>query len=351
MSVTPVASAIMERAIETPAPASPRPVPPQAPEPASPADPAPRRSSRASWVGAAVSVLALAGVVYWAVRQPAPRLPQDAGEWLAVAGAVMLYALATFVRGERWQRLLVDEGGTPPRRVTHELNVIGYMGNNLLPARAGDAIRVVLMTPRSGLLMRSVVGTLLAERLLDVGLLLVIFVIVGYGLLGEVGAGSVEYVLLAAATVAAAAGVAYLLVRRNEKIMGFLAPIASATLGLRRAHHGLRLLGLTMVVWAIEAGVWMASAAAVGFGMTPIEGLYIVALASIFAMIPSGPAYAGTQDAAAIIGIKALGATSAQAVAYVVMLRFVIVVPITLAGLALLVTRYGGLGRLRTARA
>jgi hypothetical protein len=106
-----------------------------------------------------------------------------------------------------------------------------------------------------------------------------------------------------------------------------------------------------MIIWAIEAGVWMASAAGVGFGMTPIEGLYIVALASIFAMIPSGPAYAGTQDAAAIIGIKALGATSAQAVAYIVMLRFVIVVPITLAGLVLLVTRYGGLGKLRTARA
>jgi glycosyltransferase 2 family protein len=339
-------------AIETPAPASPRrPVPPPAPEPASPAESAPRRSARASWIGAAVSVLALAGVVYWAVRQPAPRLPQDAGEWLAVAGAVMLYGLATFVRGERWQRLLVDEGGTPPRRVTQELNVIGYMGNNLLPARAGDAIRVVLMAPRAGMLMRSVVGTLLAERLLDVGLLVVVFVIVGYGLLGEVGADKVEYVLLAAAAVAAVGALAYLLVRRNEKVMGFLAPIASATLGLRRAHHGLRLLGLTMIIWAIEAGVWMASAAGVGFGMTPIEGLYIVALASIFAMIPSGPAYAGTQDAAAIIGIKALGATSAQAVAYIVMLRFVIVVPITLAGLVLLVTRYGGLGKLRTARA
>jgi hypothetical protein len=105
-----------------------------------------------------------------------------------------------------------------------------------------------------------------------------------------------------------------------------------------------------MVIWAIEATVWMSAGAAVGFGMTPIEGLYIVALASVFAMIPSGPAYAGTQDAAAIIGIKALGGTSAQAIAYVVMLRFVIVVPITLVGLVLLMTRYGGLGRLRTAR-
>ena len=36
--------------------------------------------------------------------------------------------------------------------------------------------------------------------------------------------------------------------------------------------------------------------------MTLIEGLYLVALASIFSLIPSGPAYAGTQDTAALIG-------------------------------------------------
>ena len=127
----------------------------------------------------------------------------------------------------------------------------------------------------------------------------------------------------------------------------FIAPMLSATLGLRRAHHGLLLLGMTLVIWAIEAGVWMSAGAAVGFGMDPIEGLYIVALASVFSLIPSGPAYAGTQDAAAILGIKALGGTGAQAVAYIVMLRFIIVVPITLVGLVLLAARYGGLGRLR----
>ena len=68
-------------------------------------------------------------------------------------------------------------------------------------------------------------------------------------------------------------------------------------------------------------------------------------------MIPSGPAYAGTQDAAVTIGIKALGGTGATAVGYLLMLRFVIVVPITLVGLVLLVTRYGGLKNLRAARA
>jgi uncharacterized membrane protein YbhN (UPF0104 family) len=335
-----------------PSPASERePLPaPGGPAP-SPLDPSKRRSSAASWVGLGVSVLAVAGVVWWASKQPSPRLPENAVEWLAVFGAVALYGLATLARGERWTRLLADEGARVSRKDAQGLNAVGYMANNLLPARAGDAVRVFLMTPRAGGIgMRSVVGTLLAERLLDVGLLVVIFVVVGYGLLGEVGSDKVEYVLLAAAAAAAAAAVAYLLVRRNERIMGFVAPIASATLGLRRAHHGLRLLAITMVIWSIEAGVWMAAGAGVGFGMTPIEGLYIVALASVFAMIPSGPAYAGTQDAAAIIGIKALGGTSAQAIAYVVMLRFVIVLPITLVGLVLLMTRYGGLGKLRAAR-
>jgi uncharacterized membrane protein YbhN (UPF0104 family) len=332
-------------AISTPTPTSERAAvpPPSPPEPR-------RRRGYASWIGAAVSLVAVAGVVWWAAHQEAPRLPQDAGEWLAALGAVLLYGLATLVRGERWHRLLADEGAHPSRRDTHALNAVGYMGNNLLPARAGDAVRVVLMAPRAGASMRTVVGTLLAERLLDIGLLVVIFVVVGYGLLGEVGGDKVEIVLLAAAGIAVAVAAAYLVVRRSERIMGFITPIASATLGLRRAHHGLRLLGITMVIWAIEASVWMSTGAAVGFGMTPIEGLYIVALSSIFAMIPSGPAYAGTQDAAAIIGIKALGGTGAQAVAYVVMLRFVIVVPITVVGLALLMTRYGGLGRLRTAR-
>ena len=53
------------------------------------------------------------------------------------------------MRAERWQRLLVDEGAQPHRADTYALTVVGYAGNNILPARAGDAIRVVLMAPRA----------------------------------------------------------------------------------------------------------------------------------------------------------------------------------------------------------
>jgi glycosyltransferase 2 family protein len=302
-------------------------------------------------LGIVVSILALAGVVYWASKQQAPQLPSTPKEIAALIGAIALYALATVVRSERWQRLLVDEGATPHRADTYSLTVVGYMGNNVLPARAGDAIRVVLMAPRAATSNRTVVGTLVAERLLDVAVLLVLFVVVGYGLLGEVGGNSVELIVVVAIVGIGAAGAGWRIIRKNEKLHGMLAPIASATLGLRKAHHGLRLLGLTFVIWGIEAGVWMSVGAAVGFGMTPIEGLYLVALASVFSMIPSGPGYAGTQDAAVAIGIKAIGGTGGVKVGYLLMLRFVIVVPITLLGLILMITRYGGLKKLRSMRA
>ena len=192
-------------------------------------------------------------------------------------------------------------------------------------------------------------GTLIAERLLDIAVILTLFLVVGYGLLGEAGAGEVEWILLATAGLAIAATIGVIIVRRNERLHRMIAPVLASTLQLR-GRHGLTLLGITMLIWALEAGVWMATGAAAGFAMDPIEGCYIVALASVFALIPSGPGYAGTQDAAAVTGILALGGTHSQAVTYLILVRFVIAVPITVVGLGLLATRYGGLRMLRPAR-
>jgi uncharacterized membrane protein YbhN (UPF0104 family) len=295
--------------------------------------------------------VALAAVVWWAAHQKAPQLPSTPKELAALIGAIALYGLATCVRAERWERLLADEGAKPKRSDMYALTAVGYMGNNVLPARAGDAIRVVLAAPRAQTSRRTVVGTLVAERILDVAVLVVLFVIVGYGLLGEVGGHSVELIALIAIVGVAALAVGWRFIRRSERLHGMLAPIASATLGLRRAHHGLRLLAMTVLVWAIEVGVWMCTGAAIGFHMNPIEGCYLVALASVFSMIPSGPGYAGTQDAAVATGVKALGGTGSTAVGYMLMLRLVIVFPIPVVGLILLVARYGGLKNLRAARA
>lgn len=308
-----------------------------------------RATSRLSLLGLGVSVVAVAAVVWWASGQEPPRFPSTPAQLAALAGAIALYGLATAVRAERWRRLLLSDGASPSRADSYWLTVVGYAGNNVLPARAGDAIRVLLMAPRADTSRRTVIGTLVAERLLDIVVIFALFLVVGYAVLGEVGAGSLEVVVAAsAALVLCAAGIAVLM-RRNERLARFARPMVSSTLKLR-GRHGAELLAMTVLIWMIEAAVWMAVGSSVGLGMDPIEGAYLVALASVFSLIPSGPGYAGTQDAAAVIGIRAIGGSGSVAVSYLVMLRFVIVVPITLLGLVLVATRYGGVARLRALR-
>jgi glycosyltransferase 2 family protein len=66
-------------------------------------------------------------------------------------------------------------------------------------------------------------------------------------------------------------------------------------------------------------------------------------------MLPAAPGYVGTFDAAVIFGVRAIGGSSSVAVSYLLLLRFVLFIPITVVGLIVLVTRYGGWTRLRAA--
>jgi glycosyltransferase 2 family protein len=303
-----------------------------------------------SAVGIVISAVCLAAVVWWALRQQPPELPHTAAELGALVSAIALYGVNTLVRSERWHRLLVDDGAHPARVDSYSLTTVGYAVNNVLPARAGDAARVVLMAPRADASRRTVIGTIVAERLLDVAVILVLFLVVGYAILGHVGTDSVEWIVLATVAVLAAAAVAIVLVRRNHRIHDFVAPMLSSTMRLL-SRHGALLVAMTLCVWLIETCAWIAVGASVGFGMSFLDGLYLVALASVFALIPSGPGYAGTQDAATVIGIKAIGGTGATAVSYLVMLRFALLVPITAVGFVLLAARYGGIAKLRASRA
>jgi uncharacterized membrane protein YbhN (UPF0104 family) len=323
---------------------TPRPEPPPQPPPPEPSTGVSNRllGRGASLLGLAVSAVALAGVAWWALRQEPPALPRGSGQLAALAAAIALYAANTGVRAERWFRLLVDDGATPRRVDAYALTVIGYAANNVLPARAGDALRIVLAAPRAATSRRTVLGTLLAERLLDIAVLLAIFVVVGYGLFGEVAPGSPLLALALTAAVAGAAVVTIVLARRSHRLRAFIDPVLSSTLRLR-SLHGAGLLAVTAAIWGLETGVWMLAAAAVGLHLSLMEGLYLVALASVFSLIPSGPGYAGTQDAAAVLGVRAVGGSGSLAVSFLLTLRFVLLVPITLAGLVTLALRYGGL--------
>jgi uncharacterized protein (TIRG00374 family) len=303
-----------------------------------------------------VSVLAVAGVLVWALRQPAPTLPTSAGALLTLAGAVALYFVACAVRGERWLVLLHHNGARPRRADAYGLVAVGYLGNTLLPARAGDAARVLLLAPRAQTGNRTVVGTLLAERLLDVAVLAALFCVVTFGVLSGVAVPDGGRLVLAGAVLAAAlvmaACAAAIAHRRGalRRVAAFVEPMVAAVRNLRGRHLA-AVLALSAVVWGIEIAVWWATAQAVALEISFVQAAYLLALASFFVLIPSGPGYAGTLDAALVFGVRALGLGGAAALSYLVTLRFVLFVPITLAGLVVVVARYGGLQRLRGLRA
>jgi uncharacterized protein (TIRG00374 family) len=56
--------------------------------------------------------------------------------------------------------------------------VIGYMGNNVYPARAGEVIRAYVLRRREGVSISASLATIIVERVFD-GLVMLIFVFVG----------------------------------------------------------------------------------------------------------------------------------------------------------------------------
>ena len=308
---------------------------------------------RFALIQALFSLGALAAVVWWGSHQDAPQLPgtTTAVGWL-VAGAA-LYALATVVRAERWHRILELTSVEVRRRDSYGLTTVGYMGNNVLPARAGEMLRVVLLSRRSGAGKRALLGTVVAERLLDAIALGSIFAVVVFGILRETTLPSDRPFLVAGAVVVAllAGLVAVQLLRRRgalQRVRDFLRPLAGAPRALA-SRQGVLLLVVSFAVWALEASVYLAVARAAQLDVSGMGSLYLVALTNLFAMLPAAPGYVGTFDAAVIFGVKAIGGSGSVAVSYLLLLRFLLFVPITVVGLVVLVTRYGGWSRLRAA--
>jgi glycosyltransferase 2 family protein len=305
-------------------------------------------------IQALVSVVALAAVVVWASRQPSPHIPTDGKAIAWLLGAVGLYAIATLVRAERWHQILEVTGVHSTRTDCYALTTVGYMGNNVLPARAGEALRVVLLSQRSDGSKRTLLGSVVAERLLDVIALVTIFVVTVYGVLSTSEVLPTDHPLVVTGIgvllVIAAAAAIWILRAHHvfERARDWLRPLADAPRALLN-RRGLLLLAGTFLLWTVEATVYLAVARAIDLNISVSGALYLVALTNFVAALPAAPGSIGTFDAAVAFGAKALGATGSAAVSYVILLRFVLYVPITIVGLVVLVARYGGWSRLRSA--
>jgi uncharacterized membrane protein YbhN (UPF0104 family) len=304
---------------------------------------------------AGVSLVALGAVIWWATRQEAPSFPRTGEAAAALLAALGVYTAATLLRGERWHRILEHGGFAVGRGDAYRLTAVGYMGNNVLPARSGDLLRAFLLAPITGRRKRELLGTVVAERLLDAAALAVVFAAVALGLLSEAeipGGRTVLFGAAGAGLLGLLGLAAVVLIKRAnafERVRAALRPFAAPSRALA-SGHGIALAVVSLAIWALEAGVYAATARAAGIELSPVEALYVVALTNLFALIPAAPGYVGTFDAAVLFAVGSLGEGGSDALAYLVLLRFVLFVPITLVGLVFLVTRYGGWSRFRAAR-
>jgi glycosyltransferase 2 family protein len=292
----------------------------------------------------AVSAVSLAAVVWWATRQPLPHLPGAGTALPGVGAGVALYALATLLRGERWRALLADAGTHCSRGDACALTTIGYMGNNALPARAGDVMKALLTARRTAAPAASTVGVLVAERMLDAAALGLVFAVLVTTLQLPLGVPGWALAVVGAGLVLAFAA-AWLLGRRTAAGRRLRAVVAHVLAPSRRlwSRRGAALLTLSMALWLVEGGVYAGLGGVAGVHLTLLDGLYVMALANIAALVPAAPGYVGTFDAAVLLGVSLVtSAGHPAALAYVVLVRFVLFVPITLAGLVALVARYGG---------
>src|SRR3954470_17934425 len=299
-----------------------------------------------------VSLVALAGVIWWASRQHMPTLADDAIG--TIAFAIGLYGLATLARGERWHRVLMLVDGRSARPDAYSLTTVGYMGNNTLPARAGDLLKSVLTARRTGLSTPEVLGAAVAERVLDAIALGTIFLVLGGLVLTDAGLPAGHAVALVLGGLLLLAGLALMLprARRGHPRIQRTVDLAIALLRPSRAllsPAGAWLLIGTVLIWVLEASVYAAVARTVNLPLQGLDALYLVALTNLVALVPAAPGYVGTFDAAVLFGVRALTGGAGGA-SYVLALRLVLFVPITLVGLALLVVRHGGLATLRALR-
>ncbi len=286
-------------------------------------------------------------------------------DWWWLAPALVAFGLGTVARALRWRSLFAP-GRRPPRGTTTDAMMIGYFYNNILPARAGEAVRVVVLNRRSEAPPVEIVGTVVLERLYDVLAVLVVFFAAEPWLphVSWFGAAAAAAAVLAVGIASAAGLLAVygdrplrLLLRplgrlplfSGERLERTVAELAHGLSGLR----DIRVAGEAFM-WTILA--WLASGlcaylVGLAFGLhLPFAAGLLVTVAIGFGMIlPAAPAAVGVFEGAVLIALSAYGIPHSAALPYALVLHAVNFVPFIVVGVVLL--QYNATHPVRRAKA
>ena len=274
-----------------------------------------------------------------------------------LAPILLVIATQFSLRAFRWSRLAVSlrpDAPVPARRFLVPL-AIGYLGNAILPARLGEAVRAAILGRREELSVAAALGTVLVERVVDTLTLA--------ALAGVVAAFIAPEWMARLAVVIAVIGVVGLVVllvggrwfaaRLSSATQGLwhslatvaggaALSIANAIAGIPRSALGLAVV-ISLIAWALDAAIFWLVAWSLDLGLNYAQAFLVGAVTVLGTAVPSAPGYVGTFEAAAVAAAVAFGVPSADALAFAALAHVMSTLPVALLG-AILVVRLG-LGR------
>jgi glycosyltransferase 2 family protein len=271
--------------------------------------------------------------------------------WLVPTSIVL--GVALWLRVLRWW-VLFDASSRPPLRAVGHAAFVGYFFNNILPARAGEAARVIALYSRAGTPRAETVGTVVIERVFDL-LALLLLLFGSYPLLPEISWLKAA-ALLGIVLVTGLVVVIYLLVRYDDRAVRWLlsplrrlpgehtgarveTAVVNATRGLvalREPRVALRAMALTIASWVMLGISFWLLTNAFDLQLPLVAGMLVVVAINLSLVLPSSPAALGVFEAATVVALRAFDVPRAEALSYALVLHLLNLVPFLVIGAALL---------------
>jgi uncharacterized protein (TIRG00374 family) len=280
----------------------------------------------------------------------------QSANYLWLIPGVMVYFMGVGVRAWRWQYLLRPVRRVPFRQ-SFELVSIGYMGNNIFPARLGELLRAVVLKRREGVPISASLATIIVERVFD-GVVMLAFVFLNLGALATIQGssgfiGSIRSLAIWGAVVFVGALSVFLLAamfpertrhliiwfsarlvpeRFRESLTGFAFKFLGGIEALRSPHRTLMIFLTSVIIWLFETGKYWFVMHAFDFDVSVFALMLMNGIVNLTTTIPSAPGYIGTFDAPGIAVLEAFGVPKATAAGYTLVLHVALWLPITVLG-------------------
>ncbi len=271
-------------------------------------------------------------------------------DYIWLVPAVAVYFAGVGVRAVRWDYLL--RGVARIRAIElFPVVVIGFMANNVLPFRAGELVRSYALSTRHNIRKSASLATIGVERIFDGLTMLLFFAIasVSISLTSDLRAvATVASVLFAALVVGVltfvfapsyrdrmlSAVISRLPARLSERFEPMVHAFVDGLSIVRRRNDLLSVALSSILVWLLEASVYLLVAQAFHMDISLFGILMITAVANLATLIPSSPGYVGAFEVGVMLVVAdALGFSRELALSYAVVLHAVLYLPVTLLGL------------------